>query len=820
MPRLLHGILTVNIYGIDNLRLGSCFNSWQKVFSSSGRKSIISQVKRIIGLDPQIEGFYATVDLDRARVARTSILDMERFNLLWDESFYIYTAHYISEIIFTIKGHTRVGGVLIGRAHVPVEDVVKGLIVEEWIDIVINEGGVRIRGSPRIHVKMQFSDVTKDDNWSKGIQNPGLVGVPNAFFLQRSGCKVILYQDAHVGNDFRPKITLSDGSRYEPRRCWEDIVGAITNARHLIYIAGWSVNAGITLVRDPRLLKAGGDHRLGEILKKKAEDPGMAVLLLVWDDQTSKGIKKDGLMATHDQATLDYFRGSNVRCFLCPRTRDGGKSVAQGLTSDIIFTHHQKLIVVDADSDGQSDKRRIVSFIGGIDLCVGRYDTPDHPLFKTLDLVHRDDFHQPNFPEASIKKGGPREPWHDIHCRLEGTVAWDVLYNFEQRWMKQADEQYLVPKTTLHNIVLHPLSPAAALDSPESWTVQLFRSIDDGAALGFPLAPNAAVSLGLVNVKGNIVDRSIQDAYIHAIRRAKDFVYIENQYFLGSSFDWKRSGDINMKEVGALHLIPKELSLKIVSKIEAGERFSVYVVIPMWPEGVPESASVQAILDWQRRTMEMMYTDISKAIQRKGTSETSNPRDYLSFFCLGNRESEITDEYKPEEKPKPGSDYSNAQQARRFMVYVHSKLMIVDDEYIIIGSANINQRSMDGARDTEIAMGAYQPGHLAATEPARGQIYGFRMALWYEHLHLVEDLFETPQSLLCIRRVNALAEQNWKSYMDNSIVPDMSGHLLPYPVKISGSGEVTALEENRNFPDTKAPVLGARIAYLPYVLTT
>lgn len=43
------------------------------------------------------------------------------------------------------------------------------------------------------------------------------------------------------------------------------------------------------------------------------------------------------------------------------------------------------------------------------------------------------------------------------------------------------------------------------------------------------------------------------------------------------------------------------------------------------------------------------------------------------------------------------------------MIYVHAKGMIVDDEYVIIGSANINQRSMDGSRDTEIAMGAYQP---------------------------------------------------------------------------------------------------------------
>ena len=43
------------------------------------------------------------------------------------------------------------------------------------------------------------------------------------------------------------------------------------------------------------------------------------------------------------------------------------------------------------------------------------------------------------------------------------------------------------------------------------------------------------------------------------------------------------------------------------------------------------------------------------------------------------------------------------------MIYVHAKGMIVDDEYVLMGSTNINQRSLDGSRDTVIAMGAYQP---------------------------------------------------------------------------------------------------------------
>lgn len=38
------------------------------------------------------------------------------------------------------------------------------------------------------------------------------------------------------------------------------------------------------------------------------------------------------------------------------------------------------------------------------------------------------------------------------------------------------------------------------------------------------------------------------------------------------------------------------------------------------------------------------------------------------------------------------------------LIYIHSKLMIVDDEYAIIGSANINDRSLLGYRDSEIAI--------------------------------------------------------------------------------------------------------------------
>ena len=61
--------------------------------------------------------------------------------------------------------------------------------------------------------------------------------------------------------------------------------------------------------------------------------------------------------------------------------------------------------------------------------------------------------------------------------------------------------------------------------------------------------------------------------------------------------------------------------------------------------------------------------------------------------------------------------------------------VMVDDEYIIVGSANINQRSQDGARDTELAMGSFQPALKD-----RGDVYGFRMSLWREHVRHTQAL--------------------------------------------------------------------------------
>lgn len=116
-----------------------------------------------------------------------------------------------------------------------------------------------------------------------------------------------------------------------------------------------------------------------------------------------------------------------------------------------------------------------------------------------------------------------------------------------------------------------------------------------------------------------------------------------------------------------------------------------------------------------------MYHKIGRALQ--ATGDPSHPTDWLIFLCPGKRE-EPGDHLDQLAAPTPDTLASTLRSTLRFPIYVHSKMMIVDDTYIIIGSANINQRSMAGTRDTEMAIGAYQPDFMHF-----GQVRNFRYVL-------------------------------------------------------------------------------------------
>ncbi|XP_027342882.1 phospholipase D alpha 4 [Abrus precatorius] len=719
---------------------------------------------------------YVTIKIDNKKVAKTA-QERER---VWNQTFQIQCAHP-SDSTITIMMKTSCS--ILGKFHIQAKQLKEESLINGFFPLLMENG----KPNPQLKLRfiLWFKPAYLEPSWAKILSNGEFQGLRDATFPQRSNCQVQLYHDAHHSSAFQPPFDLCGA----PRKLWEDVYKAIEGAKYLIYIAGWSFNPKMVLVRDPQTeIPHAREIKLGELLKKKAEE-GVAVRVMIWDDETSLPfIKNKGVMNTHDEHAFAYFKHTKVICRKCPRLHHKFPT---------LFAHHQKTITVDTRVPNSVNDREIMSFLGGLDLCDGRYDTEQHSLFQTLTKESQyHDFYQTNIAGASLNKGGPREPWHDAHACVTGEAAWDVLTNFEQRWTKQCDPFLLVPANTLQNLI--PTYSGTLKE--RNWKVQVYRSIDH-------------VSSSQLFRKLS-VERSIHDAYVEAIRRADRFLYIENQYFIGGCHLWQ-----NDRHSGCRNLIPVEIALKVVSKIKARERFAVYIVIPMWPEGVPESEPVQDILHWTRETMTMMYKLIGEAIMESG--QPGHPRDYLNFFCLANRENKGKEEYLPPHSPHPETQYWNAQKNRRFMVYVHSKLMIVDDLYILIGSANVNQRSMDGQRDTEIAIGAYQSQDGADHHISSGDICAYRMSLWYEHAGSAEELFLEPESLACVQRMRSIGDHMWEIYSSEEIV-DMEGvHLVTYPVKVTQEGSVEDHNDGGNyFPDTKSPVKGKRSKFLAPIFTT
>lgn len=732
---------------------------------------------------------YVTGDLGLARLFKTKYIAND-LNPTWDETFDLYVCHHASCFEVRIKDKEHVGATFFAATKIPSGDLIEGRLVDGWFDLYY---GDKLQG----RIKMAVQYFPKENLNEREFQ------LPDAYFPLREGNRFLLYQDADTPQlPWFEGIECPDGSPYIATRHWVDLYNAIKNAQKFIYITGWSVYTEINLVRGDEDID--GYSNVGRLLKTKAED-GVKVLLMVWDEKLSSQ-SSPGLMGTHDEDTRNYFAGTAVECALMSRMKREGVLASEFVGT--CYTHHQKTVICDAPLTEGSDRFRVVAFIGGIDITDGRYDSAVFPLWSTINNLHRGDFYSNCVPYAT-KDVGPRQPWHDCHAKVEGPAAFDIMRNFEERWRRQAEEKV---QSLFHlDETEFDVEAPALMPSNEGslWNMQLFRSITTDSCI-FDFDKHKC----LFSKGGRLIENTIMKALVHQIRNAKNFIYLENQYFYGSAYCWYGDQDTLTD-----HIIPRELTQRIMEKIAVREKFKVYILIPMFPEGDPSTAAIQEILHWQYRTMEAMYRRIARAL--KEFEVDAHPTDYLSFYCLAKRES--PDEMPEGEfaDPTPGSLLEKVRKSRRHPIYVHSKLSIFDDQYVVIGSANINQRSLGGNRDSEIAMGGYQPEHTIETQGnPRGGVHAYRLALWAAHLGEMHPDYLNPGSDECLARVRLVTRSFWDTYTAEE--PQHSDiHMLPYPVKITQEGLVEALDSPWDkFPDTYANVLGVRSGYLPAKLTT
>lgn len=362
----------------------------------------------------------------------------------------------------------------------------------------------------------------------------------------------------------------------------------------------------------------------------------------------------------------------------------------------------------------------------------------------------------------------PRMPWHDVACAFVGPAAWDVAENFVQRWEKTARKSIIIIEEVTNRQKLEDV-----FDMPDSCRKPgLHRGVPIPKDTVFPENQNrqrrpdypariqVVRSIDKESLPSEQKEQGIWLAYRQAIRNAIHYIYIESQFF-------------GTKE-NKLH---QDLADRVKSAIDCGETFRVYLILPVFPEegwtGQGDAISLanqQAALIKAGGLLHQVGEHLLKKDPTAGRSlydaaNWSAIQRYIGVFSLRSYA----------EKKIFGHAFEMTER-----IYVHSKFMLVDDRVMIIGSANINDRSLAGDRDNEIAAvimgdGLEMDGDATQGNMNSGAMDGkvyyarnaalqLRRELWLEHFGAPNpqlDLNLQPEDLLPIIN-DPVAESTWQ----------------------------------------------------------
>ena len=293
-------------------------------------------------------------------------------------------------------------------------------------------------------------------------------------------------------------------------------------------------------------------------------------------------------------------------------------------------SHHQKTCIVDAR----------VAFCGGLDIAKGRLDTPAH--------------------------GGML--WHDVACEVDGDAAADIERNFIERWNDELEGhlEFVDEANALRRgVSISGITPTEVRVPP------------DGVGVG--MGTSAVQVLRTTSTNSwtsqipTVLRRDIEEAHLQAIKRARQYIYLENQY------------------------VREPAILEWIRGCESFETVQLIVVLPVAPEEAA-SGEIDEVTAHGLFLQHQVLTELRVLLG-----------DRLGIYSMVQR--------KRSPSPRRLTSAHGSTQ-----IYVHSKCLLVDDRFAIIGSANATGRSF--RVDSELAIGWYDPL----------QVEAFRKRLWNELL--------------------------------------------------------------------------------------
>jgi phosphatidylserine/phosphatidylglycerophosphate/cardiolipin synthase-like enzyme len=386
-------------------------------------------------------------------------------------------------------------------------------------------------------------------------------------------------------------------------------------------------------------------------------------------------------------------------------------------------SHHQKVVLIDAESSGDH-----VAFVMG---------------HNTLDLYWDTTRHTYRYYSGEPDKGrNVAPPRQDISSRVTGPIVGGLFSNFKTAWEKEGGKG------------LSDLSDAHFRNFP------LYTSKLVACEGGNATRETVEAALGSITTGGAQITRTqvqnkpprfdIRDSYKHVIKNASNFIYIENQYFRWPPMaEWIKEAALKaggplylfvitnssdeglgvgtqktyqmLDSLGRSDVIPGVARMKRIDdltaqihkvdqdirKLEGNMPGTLDADINLYISTASRDKAKIAELETQRRQLQAQVIALQNDIEGK----TIQPREIPGLkvhICT------LTAPDTPAGVPWPE-------------VYVHSKLMMIDDVYMTLGSTNINTRSME--TDSEMNIAHAQPSITRAA----------RRELWTQHTRSAQD---------------------------------------------------------------------------------
>lgn len=355
-------------------------------------------------------------------------------------------------------------------------------------------------------------------------------------------------------------------------------------------------------------------------------------------------------------------------------------------------THHQKMVLVDYEVPDKA-----VGFVMGHNMLDEYWDTKDHSVQR--------------FAPNRGRNG--KLPRQDISSRVTGPILEHLNLNFCKAWKKETGEDLLgkrkAASTKLHEAVL---------------IKQLHKDI------GTPVMAQILRTQSQANV------RNIEKLYLQAVNNATSFIYIENQYFR-----WPPLAEA----------IKKAAQTQIKCGRDPGKHgpLHLFVVTNSSDEGMGDGT-----VNTHRMLKSLGREDTIPGIERSERKDALNKQLSHDQFdeILANRETQQNPNAANQTKSQQAhakteatkaeikkADHSviapqdipglkvhvctlvapDSPPANWVPVYVHAKLMVVNDVFMTLGSANINTRSMEVDSELNICHEM-----KAVTQPLRQELWG------------------------------------------------------------------------------------------------